>query len=286
MVSWPPPGTRVTVRYRRPAGSIPPLTDTVGHLLAIDPLVRVRTKTGAVVQFAPADVVAVRALSAAPVRTSEIRALEYAAALGWPGIEQQWLGGWLLRAGHGGIACANSAVPLDISVNTATIPAIVEWYVRRGLTPRLAIADRLLRLPGTGEQPNSVLVRDVHATEPDPAVLLSSRPDQAWLQLYRQEVPVDVPTAVVNGELAFAMHNDHAARASVTDAPDGTRWVGLSAMRTADRELCEALLSWGASRGATRGYVRILDEDHTAAGLAQSLGFTLHHRARYVIVDT
>ncbi len=163
MVSWPQPGTRVTVRYRRPAGSVPPLTDAVGHLLGIDPLVRVRTKTGAVVQFAPADVVALRALSDAPVRTSQIRALEHAAALGWPGVEQQWLDGWLLRAGHGVTYRANSAAPLDVSANPASIPAIVDWYTRRGLTPRLAIADRLVRLPGAGERANQVLVREVAA---------------------------------------------------------------------------------------------------------------------------
>ena len=71
----------------------------------------------------------------------------------------------------------------------------------------------------------------------------------------------------------------------MTDAPDGSRWVGLSALRVADqgagRALCEALLAWGAARGATRGYVRVLDDDHAAAGLADSLGFALHHRARY-----
>jgi hypothetical protein len=291
MVSWPPPGTRVTVRYRRPAGSIPPLTDAVGHLLDIEPLVRVQTKTGAVVQFAPTDVVAVRALSDAPVRTSQIRALEHAAAFAWPGVEQQWLDGWLLRAGHGVTVCANSAVPLDISASTATIPAIVDWYTRRGLTPRLAIADRLLRLAGVGDRANAVLVRDVRTGEPDPSVRLSDHPDDAWLQLYRREVPADVLTAVVDGELVFGMHTDLAvARASVTDAPDGTRWVGLSAMRVADqdagRALSEALLAWGAARGATRGYVRILEDDHTAAGLAQSLGFALHHRARYFTAAT
>ena len=45
MLSWPALGTRVTVRYRRPAGSVPPLTDAVGHLLEVGPVVRVRTKT-------------------------------------------------------------------------------------------------------------------------------------------------------------------------------------------------------------------------------------------------
>jgi N-acetylglutamate synthase len=286
MVSWPQPGTRVTVRYRRPPGSVPPLTDAVGHLLDTEPLVRVQTKTGAVVQFAPADVVAVRALSDAPVRTSQIRALEHAAAFAWPGVEQQWLDGWLLRAGHGVTYGANSAVPLQVSASPATIPAIVDWYIRRGLTPRLAIADRLLRLPGVGEQANAVLTRDVSAADSDPSVRLSVRPDDAWLRLYAQELPIDVLTAVVDGELVFATHTDQAAaRASVTDGPDGTRWVGLSAMRAADRDagraLCEALLAWGAARGATRGYIRVRDDDQATAGLARSLGFALHHRARY-----
>jgi N-acetylglutamate synthase len=282
MVSWPEPGTRVTVRYRRPAGSVPPLTDAVGQLLSIDPVVRLKTKTGTVVQFTPEDVVAVRALTDAPVRTSAIRGLEYAAAYAWPGVEQHWLDGWLLRAGHGVTSSANSAVPLDISADTGTIPSIVDWYTRRGLTPRLAVADRLLRLPGGGEQANRVLVRDVCTAEPDPSVRLSDRPDDAWLQLYRRKIPVDVLTAVVGGELAFGRHAGvAAARASVTDDPDGTRWVGLSAGVAASRTLCEALLAWGAARGATRGYVRLLDKDHAACVLAQSLGFALHHRARY-----
>jgi hypothetical protein len=289
MDSWPEVGTRVTVRYRRPAGLVPPLTDVVGHLLDITPLVSVRTKTGAVVQFAPADVVTVRTLSDVPVRASQIRALEHAAALAWPGVEQHWLDGWLLRAGHGVTHRANSAVPLDISANQAAIPAIVEWYRRRSLTPRLAIADRLLRIAGAGEHANRMLVRDVHTAQPDPSVRLSSRPDGDWLRLYRRQIPVEVLTAVVGGELIFGTHPDAAsARASVTDAPDGTRWVGLSAVRVADPQrdnglaLCETLLAWGAAHGATRGYVRILDDDRAAAGAARSLGFTLHHHARYI----
>jgi hypothetical protein len=213
--------------------------------------------------------------------------------LAWPGVEQHWLDGWLLRAGHGVTFRANSAVPVENTADLAAIPAIVDWYRRRDLTARLAIADRLLRLPGAGEHANRMLVRDVRAAEPDPSVRLSAHPDEAWLQLYQREVPVDVLTAVVEGELVFGTHADRAtARASVTDAPDGTRWVGLSAVRVADQRLdagravCEALLAWGAARGATRGYVRILDDDHAAAGLAQSLGFALHHHARYVTVTS
>ncbi len=288
MVSLPDPGTRVTVRYRRPAGSVPPLTDAVGHLLAVDPVVRVRTKTGAVIEFAAADVVALRILTDAPVRTSEIRALEHAAAAAWPGTERAWLDGWLLRAGHGAGLSANSAMPLDVSAQPNAVPGIVAWYERRGLIPRLAIPDRLLRPPSgaTAEHTERVLVRDVSSVgEPDPSVTLSPRPDVAWLRIYPHEIPVDVLTAVIDGELMFGTHSGGAvARAALTDAPDGTRWVGLSAIRADDGHVgaavCEALLAWGARRGATRGYTRAPDSD--ATDLVDSLGFRLHHRRRYV----
>jgi N-acetylglutamate synthase len=295
MVSWPDLGTRVTVRYRRPAGSVPPLTDAVGHLLAVDPVVRVRTKTGAVVEFAPADVVALRVLTDAPVRASAIRALEQAAAAAWPGVEQTWLDGWLLRAGHGATFSANSAAPLDISAHTGTIPAIAAWYEERNLTPWLAIPDRLLRLPPglAGEHAEHILVRDISdfsTREPDASITFSARPDDAWLRIHRGEIPVDVLTAVVDGELTFGAHPGGAvARAAVTVAPDGTRWLGLSEVRAADEQsaavpaarLCEAVLIWGARRGATRGYMRVHDADATA--LAESLSFRPHHRTRYFL---
>jgi hypothetical protein len=295
MVSWPDLGTRVTVRYRRPAGSVPPLTDAVGHLLAVDPVVRVRTKTGAVVEFAPADVVALRVLTDAPVRASAIRALEQAAAAAWPGVEQTWLDGWLLRAGHGATFSANSAAPLDISAHTGTIPAIIAWYEERNLTPWLAIPDRLLRLPPdlAGEHTEHILVRDVSdfsTREPDASITFSARPDDAWLRIHQGEIPVDVLTAVVDGELTFGAHPGGAvARAAVTVAPDGTRWLGLSDVRAADDQsaavpvarLCEAVLIWGARRGATRGYMRVHDADATA--LAESLSFRPHHRTRYFL---
>ena len=287
MISWPELGTRVAVRFRLPAGTVPPLTDAIGHLLDVTPLVRVQTKSGGVVQFAPEDVVALRMLSDTPVRASEIRALEHAAALAWPGVEHRWLDGWLVRAGHGVTRTANSAVPLDFSADQSAIPLIADWYRRRGLTPRLAIPDRLLRLSDPGEHANWMLVRDVHTAEQHPSVQLSSHPDDEWLEHY--EAPVDVLTAVIDGELAFGRLADTAtARASVTEAPDGTRWVGVSEVRTLDpdagRELYEALLAWGAARGAARGYIRIPDGDRDAAALARSLGFVLHHQARYVTV--
>lgn len=169
MFSWPDPGTRVTLRYRRPQGSVPPLTDAVGHLLAVDPVVRVRTKSGAVVEVGPDDVVALRVLTDAPVRTSDIRALERAAAAASPGAEEAWLAGWLLRAGNG----VDVAVPLDVSASPGAVPEIGAWYQRRGLAGRLCVPDRLLALPPgrDAQYTERVLVRDVPGSasgEPGP----------------------------------------------------------------------------------------------------------------------
>jgi N-acetylglutamate synthase len=239
MISWPDLGTRVSVRYRRRPGSVPPMTDAVGHLLAVDPVVRVQTKTGAVVEFAADDVVALRVLTDAPIRTSAIRALEHAAATARAATEQTWLDGWLLRAGSDAGFASNSAVPLDISAQIGSVPAIVAWYDQRGLAPLLAIPDRLLTLPRSliADHTERVLVRDL------------------------SNLAIAAPDPIVA-----------AADAAVTAAPDGTRWVGVSAAR-------EALLIWGAHRGATRAYL-VVDEQ-ADAGLAESLGFRLHHRRRY-----
>jgi hypothetical protein len=224
------------------------------------------------------------------VRASQIRALEHAAALAWPGIEQQWLDGWLLRNGHGITRSANSAVPLDRSASASTIPAIADWYRRRGLVPRLAVPDRLFpasgwypqRLPDPGEDATRVLTGDLRTTVADASIPLSARPDAEWLR--HHDIPEGLLTAVIDGEVAFARHAQATARAAVTDAPDGTRWVGLSALRAADHRVCQALLAWGTSRGATRGYLRVRQDDHLTANLGRSLGFTLHHHARYITV--
>ena len=170
-----------------------------------------RRRRAAWCDFAPDDAVALRPLSDTPVRASEIRALEHADAMAWPGVEQHWLDGWLLRAGYRDTYDANSAVPLDKFANQAAIPAIVDWYRSRDLTPRLSVADRLLRLPDEGEGANWVLVRDVHAAEPDRSVRLETEPSAVHLR----DIPIDELTAVADGELIFGTHAGNAAGAGL-----------------------------------------------------------------------
>jgi GNAT superfamily N-acetyltransferase len=173
---------------------------------------------------------------------------------------------------------------------------IVKWYATRGVPPLIAAPDRLLRLPSRVpvDAENIVMTCDLTSSHRDPRVSLDSRPDEQWLRTYGRDVPLDVLTAVVDGEVAFATVTDAAVgRAAVTVAPDGTRWVGLAAVRVAEkarrsghaRTLCAALLAWGAQHGATRAYVQALVDNTAATTLFESMGFTVHHRSRYVRAD-
>jgi hypothetical protein len=278
--------------------------DVVGHLVETGPRVRVRAGDGEVHEFRLSDVLYVRRLTDRPVKNSQIRAVEHAAALAWPGTEHRWLDGWWLRAGHGSTLRANSAVPLDMFAQTSTIPAIIDWYIQRGLTPRLAVPERLLRLPDDipAECETRTLVRDLAFGDFDfvdfsgSAVTLSPRPDSGWLDCYARDVAVDVLTAVADGQVVFASVAGVAVgRAAVTASPDGTRWVGLSALRVIEgqsgpqrarhaRTICAALQSWGRDHGATRGYVQVRSDraDPAAVRLFEAIGFTAQHRSRYV----
>ena len=85
-------------------------------------------------------------------------------------------------------------------------------------------------------------------------------------------VPVDVLRAVVDGEVVSRPWRERRRTSGRHQGPDGTRWVGLSAVRVAEdahshghaRTLCTALLSWGAEPGATRAYAQVVDDNSSA----------------------
>ncbi|MCV7384873.1 GNAT family N-acetyltransferase [Mycolicibacter longobardus] len=281
-------GVRVSLRYLRPPGSQPPMGDVVGHLVETGPLVRVRSADGAIHTCRHADVLYVRRLTDRPVKNSAIRSVEHAAALAWPGCEHEWLDGWLLRAGSGTELATNSAVPLDMFAHTSTIPAIIDWYARRDLAPTLAVPERLLRLPEDlpVRLETRTLVRELPAETPAEQVTLSAAPGLDW----PTDMPVGVLTAVVDGQVVFASIPGVAVgRGAVTESPDGTRWLGVTALRVVPerrrqghgRAICAALQAWGAELGATRGYAQV-PHDTRAFGFFEAIGFAGQHRTRYI----
>ncbi|WNG88270.1 GNAT family N-acetyltransferase [Mycobacterium sp. ITM-2016-00317] len=291
----PEAGTRVSLRYRLPTDSDRPMTDVVGHILEAGDetgaVVRIRTRRGDIVDVDARDVLAVRVVPEMPVRTGEIRNLEHAAALGWPGTEHEWLDGWLLRHGHGVTRRANSAVPIRFS-SFSEIAQVARWYAARGLPALVSAPDRLLRLPEgvPTDAENLVMAADIGVSGVT-EVSVADSPDDRWLTLYRRDVPVDVLTAVVDGVVGFGeLAGAAVGRVAVTDAPDGTRWAGISAVHVSEdarrqglaRRLCAGLLDWAHQHGATRAYAQVVTDNPGARALYETMGFQVHHRSRYV----
>lgn len=219
-----PLGRRVVLRYQLPAGYPQPLTDVIGELVSLDPPT-VRGAGGELVSVAPERVIALKAIGPRPIRVREIRALEAAAAYGWPGVEHAWIDGWLARAGNGYTGRANSAVPLGNSDGPATVSAetlhrIGEWYTAHGLPLQLALPDRLAPVPPGWHSWRETLMLamdiDNFVLPQGPSMVrIAPAPHADWLEMHRysgadpgeQAIPApdpDVLTAVIGGELGFA----------------------------------------------------------------------------------
>lgn len=310
-----PVGERVVVRYRLPDGSDPPLTDVIGEVVSTNPLT-VMGADGHPVLIPATRVVALKRLAPRPIRTSEIRTLESAAAYGWPGTEYAWMDGWLLRAGHGYTRRANSAVPIGDTngparVDAETLHRIGAWYAAKGLPLQLALPDRLAAVPpgwnSWGETRVLGIDLDNFVLPQGPSMVrIATEPDIAWLEIHRYRgdepsghtatVPLpEVLCAVHEGQLGFASLGLPGpiaiARGALTTASDGRQWIGLScvAVLAAHRRhglaalVCGELLRWGRDRGATHAYVQVEAGNVEALELFGELGFLDHHSYRYAV---
>ncbi|WP_054812342.1 N-acetylglutamate synthase, CG3035 family [Nocardia arizonensis] len=311
-----PLGRRVVMRYRRPEGQHPPLTDVIGELVSLDPPT-VLGGDGQAVAVPPDRVVALKALGPRPIRTGEIRALEAAAAYGWPGIEHAWIDGWLARAGYGYTDRANSALPLGDSetpvppgaITEQTLARLREWYAVRRLPLRLALPDRLAKAPAGWRTRKETVVLGIDIEnfvlpQGPPMVRVFPAPTDAWLDLYHrkgeaEQTTIDLPpvpevlTAVHDGELGFAAlgvpQPIAVARGALTTAPDGRRWIGLSCVAVSSEHrrhglgalVCAETLRWGRDRGATHAYAQVDADNEGALALYRDLGFVEHHHYRY-----
>ncbi|OZC97681.1 GNAT family N-acetyltransferase [Rhodococcus sp. 06-235-1A] len=301
-------GTRVMLRYRLPPGHTHPMTDVIGELLALDAdAVSVRGRDGALVQVATDRVVALKPLGPKPIRTSEIRALEAAAADGWPGVEREWVDGWQLRFGHGFTGRANSAAPLEPGASTTpeTLAKISDRYTARGVTPTLSLPDRLGVAPAgwSTYDESAVMAADISnlvLREGDSAITVTAQPTEDWLRSLHYQgraAPAgaaEVVSAVHDGTLGFgAIGSLAVGRAAVTTAPDGRCWVGVTSLWVYPEHrrnglgtlMCGELVRWGRENGATHAYLQVAVENTDALALYRDLGFADHHRYRYARPD-
>lgn len=330
-MSEPFAGDRVVVRYRLGAGTPadwrsgpdpaaaagPSLSDVTGIVVGDGPDAIRLDRDGAVVEIPRSAVTSVRVLSRRTVRNSEIRAVEYAAAHGWPGTGSQWIGGWLVRAGGGYSRRANCAVPIDAGARAdgPTLTAIADWYRDRSLPPQLAWPDRLLpatHLPGPLEQPVQVLtaqITQVTGLTRTPEVDIEPTAGTDWLDVRldaehftttspaARAVAAAVIGSVRDGRLVFAGVRDEGrlvaiGRGALTPTPAGDPVLGVTALHTLpghrDRglgtQVLSALLGWGRELGATTVYLQVDAANRAAGAWYRRLGFGLHHQYGYVLL--
>jgi len=262
-------GSRVVVRIREDGG----FRDVLGELLAVDADTLVVEGRGGPQRLALADVVAgkpvpPRATRRAPAHLGlSVADLELVMAKHWQAAEQEWLGGWLLRADHGFTRRANSVLAIGepgMQLDVAALE-VWDWYHERGLEP-LAAAPRPNPDDGDGEQLltavaaftaagwseiagsattvltaatadlASLLPEHGGRALPDGFTLtLTDAPDPIWLQQYRhhgQAVPTHGVRLLTSAprQVFVAVRDREGQSAGVARGSLAQGWVGLTSM--------------------------------------------------------
>ncbi|MBB1500262.1 GNAT family N-acetyltransferase [Propioniciclava sp. MC1683] len=243
-----------------------------------------------------------------------IDTLERLLARTWPGLEQDHLGEWLLRAGHGWTGRANSALAVGdpgLSREEA-LDRVAAWYAARGLPPRVHVPLPLSGSDAAGEALLAacaalgwaagpwtwVMTRDVGAgpaDRPGPAASgleleWDDAPGDDWVSLVRggslpehgrailAAAPAWYLTVRVDGEpvaCGRAAPVEGWVVLSAIEVAPGHRRGGLGALTT------EALTARGAAAGASRVALQVEVANKGAVALYRKLGYAEHHRYTY-----
>ena len=243
-----------------------------------------------------------------------IEDLEHAAAAGWRAREEDWLGGWLLRAAEGFTGRANSALaagdpglPL-----AAAIGKVCSWYSERGLPPMIAMPyppgrpsashlERVLADLGWPVRADAATVMTADAevvaaqagTASLAAVEIDAEPDAAWLASYHYRgqrlPPVAIKLLTSAPWQAFGSVRSGGEAVAIGRVAHAGDWAGLTAIEVDPRfrrqglgaVVTRALATAAAKRGASGIYLQVADGNAGARALYQRLGFTDHHGYRY-----
>lgn len=262
-------GSRVVVRVRHGRGA----RDVLGELLAVD-------DTGLLVEgrrgperIALEEILAGKPVPPRPGRRApahlalSVADLELAMAKHWQAAEQEWLGGWLLRADHGFTRRANSVLAIGepgMQPDVAVLE-VVDWYRERELEPIAASpqprpqdgdADQLhnataaftaagwSQIPGSATSVLTAATPDLAALHPRHGgralpegltLTLTEEPDPAWISQYRHrgqavaEHGVRLLTSAPR-QVFVSVRTADGATAGAARGSLAEGWTGLSAM--------------------------------------------------------
>jgi GNAT superfamily N-acetyltransferase len=280
-------GQRVVVRSlvrgeTGPSGG-PALTDVLGVCTTWDSgLCVVQTETR-LVTIAIADIVGGKPVPPRPSvrhRASPGDVQRRALAL-WSDLVTSAMGEWVLRTSEtSGARRANSVLAIGEPGLDDPVSAVAAFYRSHGRRPIAAVV---------ADSPEVALFLDRGwvPESPDADTLFQiaplSRARRALRDLGSRPASVFVDE---QGDLAVARIGDIASGVAAY-ADD---WVGVRTIEVVPAHrrqglglaVMDALLEWGAERGATTAYLQVLGQNAAAIALYERLGFTTHHAYRYL----
>ena len=299
----------------------PAMTDLLGMLEEWgETTVTVRAEGGVRVVIDRSDIVAGKPVPArpsvrlrVPVREAELRAMD-----SWPAAETERLGDWVLRAASGFSARANSALLVgDPGLPWAEAVHRVDGFYRaRRLPVRVQTMTgaqetaRLLQAGWVSARSSDAevgfhfaavagarrAVRGLLPPHPSPVSLADAVTDGWLADDARARSRGQVALSVLQGpaQVTFATVADPSGavvakgRAALSERADV--WLGISDLWVSAEHrrrglavtVLDALVGWGAERGATTAYLQTPQDNTDALSLYERLGFIVHHTYRYL----
>jgi GNAT superfamily N-acetyltransferase len=285
-------GQRVVVRRvlrgeTGPSGG-PALTDVLGTCLSwADGVCVVAPESGDPVRIALADIVSGKPVPPRPsvrLRVGAQEAQVRALAL-WTDLETRPLGGWLLRHSPTSTARrANSVLAMEPSGVADDYEQVVAFYAGTTGRPIAAV------LPDSAEEAMFRSHGWVAESDDAPTLFQVASVARARRSLGSRQAPergARPPVQLAEaGDLATVRIGDRASGVAAYDRD----WVGFRSIEVDPEHrrqgwglaVMDALLEWGAERGATTAYLQVLGDNEPAIALYEGLGFTTHHAYGYL----
>ncbi|GAA4380160.1 GNAT family N-acetyltransferase [Nocardioides caricicola] len=283
-------GQRIVVRRvlpgeTGPSGG-PALTDVLGVCLSwADGTCVVQREDGTSVTIETAHIVSGKPVPPRPParhRVSAQEAQRRALAL-WPDLETAPLGDWVLRHSATSTARrANSVLAAGPSGVDDAYDRVLAFYAGHGSRPIAAVLpdsdeDALFRGHGW--------VLESHDADTLFQIASVASARRAVSRRAPERLP-HPPSFEEAGDLVTVRIGDRASGVAAY-ADD---WVGFRGIEVSPEHrrqglglaVMDALLEWGAERGATTAYLQVLADNAPALGLYDQLGFATHHAYRYL----
>ena len=284
-------GKRVTVRLRDGAG----YRDLVGHLLSSDSL---SNRHGEVVHFDPAEIHVWReiievkrtATSGAPF-SIRVYELEKLASETWRAKEEEFVGGWLMRADVGVTKRANSALVLNAENH---IDELIGWYRIRNLKPIVSLVPELhqeldsqFESRGFSHQLDlHVMAKDGNSIDFDRSkyeIQVFDMPSGDWLAIHNDEA---IQALLARSDAKYVELRDRGTLIGIGRAGFNRDWAVLSRIWVAPtrrgegigKRVLEVLESVAGNRKLA---LQVSTENEVALNLYSAAGYKIHHTARF-----